>query len=85
LHVVREPPRLGRAYQRGYTPEQVVHAAIVEVKRLLENLAAEATNWNVKIVWRVCRGEEFRESGAVASREAVDLIVMGTQGQTGLA
>ena len=55
------------------------------MKRLLENLAAVATNWTVKIVWRACRGEEFREIGAVAAQEAVDLIVMGTQGQTGLA
>jgi nucleotide-binding universal stress UspA family protein len=79
------PPLASEAYVSRQTYERIAAEGRTAAQRRLERPIARARNAGVRARGRVLEGSTHEQIVRSAKRERVDLIVMGTQGRTGLA
>ncbi len=85
LHVVPPPPRLTETYAVNFDPEALLEAQRAEAAALLERQVQAAKEASLTAQAAIRTGVDFHEILEYARAQAVDLIVMGTHGRTGLA
>ncbi len=85
LHVLPPPPRLTETYAVNFDPDALLEAQRAEATAHLERQVdgAKAAGLAAQAAIRV--GVDYHEILEHARAQAVDLIVMGTHGRTGLA
>ena|SRR5687768_8948356 len=79
------PPLASEAYVSRQTYERIAAEGRTAAQRRLERPIARARKAGVRARGRVLEGSTHEQIVRSAKRERVDLIVMGTQGRTGLA
>ncbi len=85
LHVVPPPPRLTETYAVNYDPDGLLEAQRAEATALLERQVQAAKEAGLTAEAAIRVGMDYHEILEHARAQAVDLIVMGTHGRTGLA
>jgi nucleotide-binding universal stress UspA family protein len=80
LHVVYFPPQMPE-FDIGRVLDGLVKSAEKNLKKLIQKTAETQVIFHPEV--RV--GAEYHEITKLAEKEKIDLIVMGTQGRTGLA
>ena len=79
------PPLASEAYVSRQTYDRIAAEGRTAAQRRLERPIARARNAGVRARGLVLEGSAHEEISKAARRERSDLIVMGTQGRTGLA
>jgi universal stress protein A len=85
LHVVPPPPRLTETYAVNFDPEALLQAQRTEATASLDRLVRAAKEAGLTAQTAIRVGVDYHEILEYARAQAVDLIVMGTHGRTGLA
>jgi universal stress protein A len=85
LHVVPPPPRLTETYAVNFDPDALLEAQRAEATASLDRQlrGAKEAGLTAQVAIRV--GVDYHEILEYARAQAVDLIIMGTHGRTGLA
>jgi nucleotide-binding universal stress UspA family protein len=79
------PPLASEAYVSRQTYDRIAAEGRAAAQRRLERPIARARTAGVRARGRVLEGRAHEQIVKAAKRERSDLIVMGTQGRTGLA
>jgi nucleotide-binding universal stress UspA family protein len=83
LHVI--PPVLEEASAHGSASEEIIMELEAKVEARLYEIALTDLDDTSPVIVKIAVGKPAEEILRVAGVEAVDLIVMGTHGHTGLA
>ncbi len=85
LHVLPPPPRLTETYAVNFDPDALLEAQRADATALLERQVQAAKEAGLTAQATIQVGVDHHEILEHARAHAVDLIVMGTHGRTGLA
>jgi nucleotide-binding universal stress UspA family protein len=83
LHVI--PPAIEEVSTQGSASEEIIMPLETRVEAQLFEIARTNLHDNIPVEVKIAVGKPAEELLRVARQEAVDLIVMGTHGHTGLA
>jgi universal stress protein A len=82
LHVI--PPAVEEVSARGSASEEAIMDLEAKVEARLYEIASQELQESLPVDVKIAVGKPAEEILRVANEEAVDLIVMGTHGHTGL-